>query len=125
MDIALYLYLLAALLWWQIVGNKSKTLQQPELVSSVEQEFWFSNDPKGLLAHVVANYFWIFLIAYPIYWGIKFSVVQAIVILLVGNIGIILLGAIFKKLFRLPEILLVHFGCVLCPVIAIVIWFFK
>lgn len=125
MDIALYLYLLAALLWWQIVGNKTTSLQQPEIVSKAESDFWFSNKLIGLLGHTLANFFWLFLIAYPIYWSIKFSFLQAIAIFLLGNLGVILFGAVIKKLFRLPEIILVYLGCLLCPVIAVAIWFLK
>lgn len=125
MQFAIFIYLLTMLFLWQIVGNFSTTLQRPEDVSQAERNLWITNNSFTVVGLILGKIFWIFALAYPIYWGMTQSIVQALILLFIGNIGIILLGGIFKRIFKIPEIILAYLGIVLCPFLMIGIWFIR
>lgn len=125
MQLAIFIYLLTMLLLFQIVGNFSLTTQRPEAVSEAERSLWIRNNPFTLPGLILGKIFWVFALAYPIYWGVTQSIVQAVILLFIGNLGVILLGGIFKRMFRVPEVILVYLGIVLCPFLMVGIWFIE
>lgn len=126
MQIAIFIYLLTVMLLWQITGNFANTARRyPEEVSFAEARLWGNNNAFTILALILAKGGWIFGLAYPIYWAITQNITQAIILLIVGNIGAILFAGIVKRTFSIPEILFVYLGIVLCPFLMIGIWFVR
>jgi hypothetical protein len=125
MQLAIFIYLLTIMLLWQITGNFALTMQRPEDVSSAERNLWCKNNVVTLIGIILAKGLWFFALAYPIYWGITQSILQAIILFIVGNIGVIIFAALIKRWFSIPEIILVYLGIVLCPFLIVGIWFIR
>lgn len=125
MQVAIFIYFLTMMLLWQIAGNFTTTMQRPEDVSLAERNLWGKNNVFTLIGIILAKALWVFALAYPIYWAVTQSVLQAIILLIVGNIGAILFAGFAKKLLSVPEIILVYLGIVLCPFLMVGIWFIR
>jgi len=78
-----------------------------------------------LIGIILAKALWLFALAYPIYWAVTQSVLQAIILFIVGNIAAILFAGFAKKVVAVPEIILVYLGIVLCPFLMVGIWFVR
>jgi hypothetical protein len=122
---AVLVYLLIMMFLWQISGNFALTMQRPEEVSVMERNLWKKNNAFSVLGMLLAQGMWIFALAYPIYWGITQSILQAILLLIVGNILAILFAGFFKRIFGVPEVILAYIGIAICPFLIIGIWFIR
>lgn len=125
MQVAIFIYLLTMMLLWQIAGNFATTVQRPEEVSSAERSLWGKNNALTLIGLLLGKGLWIFGLAYPIYWAVTQSILQAVILFIVGNLTAIVFAGFLKKLFSIPEIILVYLGIVLCPFLIIGIWFVR
>lgn len=125
MQVAIFIYLLTMMLLWQIAGNFATTVQRPEEVSSAERSLWGKNNALTLIGLLLGKGLWIFGLAYPIYWAVTQSILQAVILFIVGNLTAIVFAGFLKKLFSIPEIILVYLGIVLCPFLMIGIWFVR
>lgn len=112
------------MLLWQIAGNFANTIQRPaEEVSLAEANLWGKNNAFTLIGLILAKGMWIFALAYPIYWAITQSILQAIILFIVGNIAAIIFTGFFKRISGVPEVTLAYIGIVICPLLMIGIWF--
>lgn len=125
MQLAIFIYLLTMMLLWQIAGNFTTTIQRPEDVSSAERSLWGKNGVFTFIGLILGKALWVVALAYPIYWAITQSILQAIILLILGNIAAIVFAALIKKLLSIPEIILVYLGIVLCPFLIVGIWFIR
>lgn len=125
MQLAIFIYILTMMLLWQIAGNFATTMQRPEVVSSAERTLWGKNSIFTLIGLILGKSLWLFTLAYPIYWAITQSILQAIILFIVGNVAAILFAGLIKKLLSVPEIILVYLGIVLCPFLMVGIWFVR
>lgn len=123
MQVAIFIYLLTMMLLWQIAGNFATTVQRPEEVSYAERSLWGKNNALTLIGLLLGKGLWIFGLAYPIYWAVTQSILQAVILFIVGNLAAIVFAGFIKKLFSIPEIILVYLGIVLCPFLMIGVWF--
>lgn len=123
MQVAIFIYLLTMMLLWQIAGNFATTVQRPEEVSYAERSLWGKNNVLTLIGLLLGKGLWIFGLAYPIYWAVTQSLLQAVILFIVGNLAAIVFARFIKKLFSIPEIILVYLGIVLCPFLMIGVWF--
>lgn len=125
MQVAIFIYLLTMMLLWQIAGNYATSVQRPEEVSSAERSLWGKNSIFTMIGLILGYSLWPFALAYPIYWAITQSILQAIIIFIVGNLAAIIFAGFVKKLLSVPEIILVYLGIVLCPFLMVGIWFIR
>ena len=126
MQVAIFIYILTMMLLWQIAGNFASTNQRPpEEVSLAEANLWGKNNAFTLIGLILAKGMWIFALAYPIYWAITQSIVQAIILFMAGNVAAIIFTSFLKKIFGIPEVTLAYIGIVICPLLMIGIWFVR
>ncbi|OTN22818.1 hypothetical protein C3420_16450 [Acinetobacter sp. ACNIH3] len=119
LEFQLYIYITLALLWWQLVRSRANIKR--DITASEELGFWFFENPKiskmGLFS---IKFLWLAIFLFPVYFAFEHSILKALAVLLVGNIGAIFIGEFLLKMgFPVKHIL--RLGAVLCPVLTIIL----
>jgi len=123
MELKIYLYLTFALLWWQLAGSRSDMSKgvldesSPEFHSVLD--FWL-NSPASSFAPSLLNFGAYFLLLYTLYFGYQNSILSGLVLLIIGNIGMIIFGKVLRSL-GFPIKHFIYLAAILCPVLVILL----